>query len=174
MTGRARRREAAAALQSQGVSGRLTSRLLGMSRRTLKRDAYKRHDDALRAELVTLATSHPRLGYRMLHALIEGSGTTVNHKRVYRIYREEGLMVRRRRRGQWAGVHVGCHAAVGQEERGRSAVHSARQTDAECLCGELQRKVQGRMPERTSVPRHRGSKEDHRKLGNFLQHRPAA
>jgi len=69
-----------------------------MSRRTLKRSAHKRHDDALRAELVTLATSHPRLGYRMLHALIEGGGTTVNHKRVYRIYREEGLMVRRRRR----------------------------------------------------------------------------
>lgn len=47
---------------------------------------------------MTLATSHPRLGYRMLHALVEGGGQKVNHKRVYRIYREEGLMVRRRRR----------------------------------------------------------------------------
>ena len=69
-----------------------------LSRKTLRREAFRPKDDALRAELVSLATNFPKLGYRMLHGLIVGSGRKVNRKRVYRIYREEGLMVRRRRR----------------------------------------------------------------------------
>lgn len=98
MVGRTRRREAADALKTQGVSQRKTGRLLGMSRRTLRREIFRRKDDALRAELVSMATSFPKLGYRMLHGLIVGGGQKVNVKRVYRIYREEGLMVRRRLR----------------------------------------------------------------------------
>ena len=69
-----------------------------LSRKTLRRKTFRPKDDALRAELVSLATNFPKLGYRMLHGLIVGSGRKVNRKRVYRIYREEGLMVRRRRR----------------------------------------------------------------------------
>ena len=34
-------------------------------------------------------------GYRRLHVLIEREGWHVNHKRVYRLYREEGLAMRR-------------------------------------------------------------------------------
>jgi putative transposase len=64
----------------------------------MRRKVSRAKDDALKAELVSLATRFPKLGYRMLHGLIVGSGQKVNPKRVYRIYREEGLMVRRRRR----------------------------------------------------------------------------
>jgi putative transposase len=64
----------------------------------MRHEVSRAKDDSLRAELVSLATSYPKLGYRMLHGLIVGSGKKVNQKRVYRIYREEGLMVRRRRR----------------------------------------------------------------------------
>jgi putative transposase len=98
MVGRTRRREAADALISQGLSQRCTSQLLRLSRQTLRREVSRAKDDALRAEMISLATRFPKLGYRMLHGLIAGSGQKVNPKRVYRIYREEGLMVRRRRR----------------------------------------------------------------------------
>jgi putative transposase len=52
----------------------------------------------LREELVKLARQKPRYGYRRLHALLERKGHEVNVKRVYRLYAEEGLAVRRRKR----------------------------------------------------------------------------
>jgi putative transposase len=52
----------------------------------------------LREELVKLARQKPRYGYRRLHALLERRGHEVNVKRVYRLYAEEGLAVRRRKR----------------------------------------------------------------------------
>jgi putative transposase len=48
--------------------------------------------------LVKLARQKPRYGYRRLHALLSRRGYEVNVKRVYRLYVEERLMVRRRRR----------------------------------------------------------------------------
>jgi putative transposase len=48
--------------------------------------------------LVKLARQKPRHGYRRLHALLERRGHEVNVKRVYRLYAEEGLAVRRRKR----------------------------------------------------------------------------
>jgi putative transposase len=47
-----------------------------------------------------------RFGYRRLRALLMREGAVVNHKRVYRLYREEGLAmrIRLRRRIRWSGV----------------------------------------------------------------------
>jgi len=58
----------------------------------------KRSDAALRERLVELARKKPRWGYRRLHILLTGSGERVNHKRVFRVYREAGLAVRRKAR----------------------------------------------------------------------------
>jgi putative transposase len=52
----------------------------------------------LREELVKLARQKPRFGYRRLHAILERRGEAVNVKRIYRLYSEAGLAVRRRRR----------------------------------------------------------------------------
>jgi putative transposase len=57
-----------------------------------------RSDVALRERLVELARKKPRFGYRRLHILLIGSGERVNHKRVFRVYREAGLAVRRKAR----------------------------------------------------------------------------
>lgn len=57
-----------------------------------------RSDEALRERLVELARKKPRWGYRRLHILLTGSGERVNHKRVFRVYREAGLAVRRKAR----------------------------------------------------------------------------
>jgi putative transposase len=52
----------------------------------------------LRARLHELALERVRWGYRRLHLLLRREGQRVNVKRVYRLYREEGLAVRRRKR----------------------------------------------------------------------------
>lgn len=50
------------------------------------------------------AARRPRWGYRMLHWALGQEGWVVNRKRVYRLYREEGLRIRRRRRKQVAAA----------------------------------------------------------------------
>ena len=49
-----------------------------------------------------LAASRPRYGYRRLHVLLRRQGWRVNHKRIARLYREEGLPVRTKRRRKTA------------------------------------------------------------------------
>ena len=57
-----------------------------------------RSDEPLRTQLVELARSKPRFGYRRLQVLLQRSGERVNHKRVHRVYREAGLAIRRKKR----------------------------------------------------------------------------
>ena len=63
----------------------------------------QRDDGALRERLRTLAAARPRCGDRRLHILLGREGVHANWKRVYRVYREEGLTVRRRKRKRIAG-----------------------------------------------------------------------
>src|SRR5256885_6047226 len=58
----------------------------------------RRSDEPLRTRLMELARSKPRFGYRRLHVLLGRTGEKVNHKRVHRVYREAGLMIRRKKR----------------------------------------------------------------------------
>lgn len=53
-------------------------------------------DGALRQRLRELAAERRRFGYRRLGYLLAREGLTPNHKKLLRIYREEGLKVRRR------------------------------------------------------------------------------
>jgi putative transposase len=66
-------------------------------RQTLASYRPTRPDDAgLRERLKALAQERRRFGYRRLHVLLRPEGRVVNHKRLFRLYREERLMVRRR------------------------------------------------------------------------------
>jgi putative transposase len=58
----------------------------------------RRSDEPLRTRLVELARAKPRYGYRRLHVLLGRRGERVNHKRLYRVYREAGLTIRRKKR----------------------------------------------------------------------------
>ena len=58
----------------------------------------KRSDEPLRTRLVELVREKPRFGYRRLHVLLGRAGVHGNHKRVHRVYREAGLMLRRKKR----------------------------------------------------------------------------
>jgi len=81
-----------------GLSERRACRLLGLDRSSYRYEAVADPDVELRRKLVELARQKPRYGYRRLHVVLVRRGFLVNVKRVYRLYREEGLMVRRQRR----------------------------------------------------------------------------
>jgi putative transposase len=63
-----------------------------------QRYVSRRNDEELRARLVEVARKKPKWGYRRLQLKLQDQGMRVNHKRVYRVYREAGLLIRRRRR----------------------------------------------------------------------------
>jgi putative transposase len=91
------------------MSERHACRLLGLGRSTHRYRARKAaRDSVLRTRLKELAARRMRFGYRRLTAMLLGEGMPVNHKRVYRLYREEGLAmrIRQRRRIRWSGVVV--------------------------------------------------------------------
>ena len=85
--------------RSTTISERRACWLVGLSRTVLSY-ATKPDPEAavLRDRLTDLAATRRRFGYRRLHALLRRDGVAINHKRLYRIYREAGLSVRRRRR----------------------------------------------------------------------------
>ncbi len=77
--------------------------MLGQSRSTHRREPLVRDDEqALTNDIVGLATRFGRYGYRRITAMLQRSGWVVNHKRVERIWRREGLKVpaRQPRRGR--------------------------------------------------------------------------
>jgi len=87
------------------VSERRVCRLLGQPRSTQRRKKKTRDDeDELREEIVRLACQYGRYGYRRITALLREQGWKTNHKRVERIWKQEGLKVPRKqpkRRRLW-------------------------------------------------------------------------
>ena len=71
----------------------------------------------LRGKIVELAREKPRYGYRRLHVLLQREGEAVNHKRVYRVYREAGLCLRRKKRKHCVRMQAPLrqHTAANQE-----------------------------------------------------------
>ena len=93
----AARREAARYLrQAYELSERRACRVIGTDRTSVRYQATRPDDLALRKRLKALAEERRRFGYRRLHVLLRREGHVVNKKRVQRLYREERLSVRRR------------------------------------------------------------------------------
>ena len=80
--------------------------LVDLERSSYYYRVHGRDDDLLRNALKEAAASHRRWGYRFLLVVLRREGFRDNHKRVYRVYREEGLQVRQRKRkhtAKWRG-----------------------------------------------------------------------
>jgi putative transposase len=73
-----------------------------VNRATLRYEHHRDPQDALRVRLRELAGSRVRYGYRRLTVLLKREGWEVNAKRIYRIYTEEGLIVRTQKRKKGA------------------------------------------------------------------------
>jgi len=90
--------------QHHQLSERRAGRLITLDRSTARYQSRRASSATLRQRLQELAQQRPRFGYRRLTILLRREGQRVNHKRVYRLYREAGLAVRRRRRKQIAAT----------------------------------------------------------------------
>ena len=84
------------AIEERGYSQRRACALVGMHPKTYRYASTREDDMDLRRQLKALAHERRRFGYRRLHILLRRAGADVNHKRVFRLYREERLTVRRR------------------------------------------------------------------------------
>lgn len=89
-------------IESFGLSQRRASGLIGVSRRTLCHKPEQDRDGELRKRMKELAEQRRRFGCRRLHVLLRREGLVNNHKRTERIYREEKLALRIRRRKKLA------------------------------------------------------------------------
>jgi putative transposase len=78
--------------------------LIGISRSLYRYESKRPDDGPVKDRLTELAGQKRRYGYRRLHVLLLREGWLLNWKRTYRIYREAGLTVRRRKRKRIAGV----------------------------------------------------------------------
>ena len=88
-----------------GISERRACRALGQPRTTQRYKPKRRNDeDALTARIIELACEYGRYGYRRITAMRRHEGWNINHKRVERIWRGEGLKVpgrQKKRRRLW-------------------------------------------------------------------------
>ena len=93
----AAKREAVAHIRSAfELSERRACKMIGCERMTVRYRSRRPEDTELRERLKALAHERRRFGYRRLLVLLRREGFVVNHKRLFRIYREERLVVRRR------------------------------------------------------------------------------
>ena len=88
--------------QRLGTSERRTCGVLGVARSSMRYEAVESSEDDLLLALIRLAKQYGRYGYRKIGELLRAEGWPVNHKKVERIWREEGLQLpyrhKRRRR----------------------------------------------------------------------------
>jgi len=98
MIGPVVKREAVAHLRATlGLSERRACKIVGADRKMVRYQSCRPPEAELRARLRDLANERRRFGYRRLFILLRREGETLGINRIYRIYREEGLTVRKRR-----------------------------------------------------------------------------
>ncbi|NTZ42951.1 IS3 family transposase [Altererythrobacter sp. SALINAS58] len=94
----AAQREAVAHLQAcHGMSERRACRVMDADRKSVRYRSTRDDNAGLREKLRELANQRRRFGYRRLHILLRREGIMINRKKTQRLYKEEGLAVRRRR-----------------------------------------------------------------------------
>src|SRR6202011_6389976 len=98
MVGPAAKREGVAHLQAAlGLSERRACSIVNADRKMIRYRSCRPPDAELRTQLRELANERKRFGYRRLFVLLRQQGDPSGINRIYRLYREEGLTVRRRR-----------------------------------------------------------------------------
>ena len=115
MVGPAVKREAVAHLQAiMGLSERRACSIVGAGRKMVRYQSCRPPETELRGRLRNLANERRRFGYRRLFILLRREGEPSGINRIYRLYREEGLTVRKRRARRRA---VGTRAPILVEAR---------------------------------------------------------
>ena len=93
-----KRRAVRDVMDRHGLSERRACQLANLHRSVFQYEKEDGGDEAPRRRLRELANERRRFGYRRLHILLQREGVEVNHKKLFRLYREERLTVRK-----WGG-----------------------------------------------------------------------
>jgi transposase InsO family protein len=110
MVGPAAKRDAVAHLKAvMGLSERRACQIISADRKTIRYQSNRPPETELRAKLRELANERRRFGYRRLFVLLRREGEPSGVNRIYRLYREEGLSVRKRKARRRA---VGTRAPI--------------------------------------------------------------
>lgn len=105
MTPQAKREAVAVMQEKTEISERRACLLVGLSRTVLHYQSKAQpENEQLQARMVELAGERRRFGYRRLHALLKREGVDANHKRIFRLYQDAGLAVKRRRKRHGVAV----------------------------------------------------------------------
>jgi putative transposase len=92
------RRDVALVMAEHAIAERYACKLLEVDRSTYRYEPRPDRNAKLREALWTVARQQPRYGYRRLWALLVRQGWEVDVKRIHRLYKVEGMMVRRLKR----------------------------------------------------------------------------
>jgi putative transposase len=92
------RRDVALVMAEHALAERYACKLLEVDRSTYRYEPRPDRNAKLQEALWVVARQHPRYGYRRLWALLVRQGWEVNEKRIHRLYKAEGMMVRRLKR----------------------------------------------------------------------------
>ncbi len=95
-----RKREAVVFLKTKKVSERRSCQLILLARSTFQYRIRREPDEELEAQVKELAFTHPRYGYRRVHALLKRSGQKVNRKRIVRVWQKLALQVPRSKKSK--------------------------------------------------------------------------
>jgi putative transposase len=87
-----------------GQSRRRICGLIGLSTSTWHYKPKPNENDTIRQRLRDLAVERRRWGYRQMHEILRREGIIINHKRTERLYRNEGLQIKSRRRKKTAAT----------------------------------------------------------------------
>jgi putative transposase len=100
------------------IDQRRACRLVGLNRSTFYYQSQAKDQAALRMRIRDIAAARVRYGYRRVHVMLRREGWQVNHKRVYRLYRLEGLELRlkTRKKKRTAAPRVPCPEATAPNE----------------------------------------------------------
>ncbi|TAZ64754.1 IS3 family transposase [Rhizobium ruizarguesonis] len=96
VTPAAKRKAVAHLMSHHEMSERRACKAIGFCRMTVRYETRRDDDHELRERMKALAHERRRFGYRRIHVLLRREGHLVNHKRLFRLYREEKLTVRKR------------------------------------------------------------------------------
>ena len=102
--------------EQYAVSERRACKLFTMDRSTYRYEPQPDRNAQLRGEMIALARQKPRYGYRRLHALLNRQGQTTSAMRLFRLYQEEGLAVRRLKRKRLSRPAAACALHVRQNQ----------------------------------------------------------
>ena len=91
-----KRKAVAHLVEAHGMSERRACKAIGSCRMTMRYKTIRTDDSGLRQRMKAIAHERRRFGYRRVHVLLKREGYRVNHKKLFRLYREEKLAVRRR------------------------------------------------------------------------------